>query len=564
MDFVDRGAHFSGNGNPVLSCDGEHTMAKEKVTKKQGISNKGISMRFRFLATVIFAVLSVTVFVGGLSIYEVDSYIQDQAKDYVNAVCHNESAQINDSLRNMEKSVKIMESYLMDFFQTEKDVITPAVQNEAIQSAEKMFVDVAKHTSTSGAVSYYFRLNPAISNSTAGLFYCKLNDSDEFVSFEITDLALYEKDDVEHVGWFWQPYEAGEPIWMKPYHNQNNDVLMISYVIPMYFDETFIGVVGMDFNYVVLSEQVHGMKVYDNGFAHLESDGAVICNDDHVFAEDEHGNVEEYLQVSKELVNGMTLVLSASYDDIRQIRYDISEKILVTTVVLAIVFSTVAIMAVQRIADPLKEITDAAGKLSKGDYNVQIPESSTYEIRLLSRAFENMTAQLRQREELLQMSANYDSLTGLRNTTAYAAWVEKFERETMGKNPSFGVVMLDLNGLKKTNDRYGHDVGNELIVTAGRIIADTFKRSPVFRVGGDEFLVVLQSKDLENRKDLFGQFEEKCRAVFVEKDGAKIPVSIAWGCAVFDSEKDLLFADVFKRADEAMYKNKMEAKAALA
>ena len=539
-------------------------MTKENVTnKKQGSSNKGISMRFRFLATVIFAVLSVTVFVGGLSIYEVDSYIRDQAEDYVNAVCDSESAQINDSLRNMEKSVKIMESYLMSFFRSEKDVITPAVQNEAIQSAEQMFIDVTTHTSTNGAVSYYFRLDPAISNSKAGLFYCKLNDSDEFVSFEITDLALYEKDDTEHVGWFWQPYDAGTPIWMKPYQNQNNGVLMISYVIPMYFGETFIGVVGMDFDYKVLSQQVHGMKIYENGFAHLESDGVVICNDDHAFSEEEHANTEEYLQVSRELVNGMTLVLSASYDDIRQIRYDITDKILVTLVVLSIVFSSIAIMIVQKIVDPLKQITDAAEKLSKGEYDVKIAESNTQEINLLSTAFENMTARLQEREELLRLSANYDSLTGLRNTTAYAAWVDRFDREIAGKSSQFGVVMLDLNDLKKTNDRSGHDVGNELIVTAGRIIADTFKRSPVFRIGGDEFLVVLQSKDLENRKDLFGQFEEKCRAVFVEKDGAKIPVSIAWGCATFDSEKDLLFADVFKRADDAMYKNKMEAKATL-
>ena len=289
-----------------------------------------------------------------------------------------------------------------------------------------------------------------------------------------------------------------------------------------------------------------------------------MCSSDlHAVAEEDSDNGEKYLQVSKELVNGMTLVLSASYDDIRQIRYDITDKILVTTVVLAIVFSSIAIMAVQKIIDPLKEITDAAGKLSKGDYDVQIPESNTYELRLLGAAFENMTAQLRQREALLQMSANYDSLTGLRNTTAYAAWVEKFERERMEKETPFGVVMLDLNDLKKTNDRYGHDVGNELIVMAGRLIADTFKRSPVFRVGGDEFLVVLQTKDLESCQALFEEFEQKCSTSFIEKEGEKIPVRVAWGYGVYEPDRDGHFADVFKRADEMMYKNKSRSKAAM-
>ena len=536
-------------------------MAKENVCSKEKKKlNKGLSMRFRFLATVVFAMLAVAVFVGGLSIYEVDAYIQNEAENFVNAVCENESSQINDSLRNMEKSVNIMESYLMDFFTSEKDVITPAAQNAAVESAERMFVDVAKHTSTGGAVSYYFRLDPSISNSKAGLFYCKLKGSNEFAAFEITDLALYDKDDTEHVGWFWQPYEAGEPIWMKPYHNQNNDILMISYVIPMYFGETFIGVVGMDFDYAVLTEQVHGIQVYENGFAHLESDGEVICSEDRGQTEKNYGNTGKYLQVSKNLVNGMTLVLSASYEDIWQIRYDITAKILLTVVVLSALFIAIAVAVAQKIIDPLKKLTDASVKLAKGDYDVQIVQSNTHEIRLLSTAFENMTAQLREREELLRLSAYRDSLTGLRNTTSYTAWVENFDREIQGKNAQFGVIMLDLNDLKKANDRYGHDLGNELIVTAGMLIADTFKRSPVFRIGGDEFLVVLQNKDLENCENLLTQFERQCARTFIQKDGMKIPVSIASGFARFDPAEDSRFSDVFKRADEAMYKNKSKIK----
>ena len=303
-------------------------MNKDRSTqKKTNNLGKTYSIRFRFLATVILAMLAITVFIGGLSIYEVDSYIQDQSKGFVEATCVNEGEQINSSLKSMEKSVKIMESYLMEFFESEDDVADRELQKKVITSADLMFYDVTKHTSATNAVSYYFRLDPAISDGKTGLFYSKLNGTGEFVSFEPTDLSIYDKSDVEHVGWFWQPFEAQQPVWMKPYYNQNNNVLMISYVIPMYYGETFIGVVGMDFDYMALEKQVQEIQIYENGFAHLEMDGAVISN------HRSDADPKNYLSVSKELVNGMTLVLSASYDDIRQIRYDIAFKILLTVVI---------------------------------------------------------------------------------------------------------------------------------------------------------------------------------------------------------------------------------------
>ena len=518
------------------------------------------SMRFRVLATVILSMIAVTIIIGGLCLYEVDNYIQSQAEDFVKVNCDNEGTKINDSLKNMEKSVKIMESYLRDFFSSKDDVENHSLQEEVIKSADQMFIDVVKHTSTSGAVAYYFRLDPSISDGKSGLFYSKLNGSAEFFSLEPTDISMYERADKEHVGWFWEPYDAGEPIWMNPYHNQNNNMLMISYVIPMYYEDKFIGVVGMDFDYVVLTDLVHEIELYENGFAHLEMNGEIICHDVHEVGEETNMDSEEYLQKSKELVNGMTLVVSANYDDIRQIRHDITFKIMFAVLILSVLFIFVTVYTVKKIVDPLKKLTDASIKLSEGDYGVEIVESKMYEIKLLSNAFETRTARLREREELLRITANRDSLTSLRNTTAYAAWVDKFEKEMGGETPEYGIVVLDLNDLKKTNDKYGHEVGNKLIVTAAKIISVVFKRSPVFRIGGDEFVAILQNNDFENRDSLFVQFETDCANTFVEEGDVKIPVRIAWGFAKFDANKDMNFTDVFKRADDAMYENKRKAK----
>ena len=525
------------------------------VENKKRKVNKTYSMKFRFLATVILAIVAVTILIGGLSLYEVDQYIQEQAEDFVLLTGDNEAARINDSLSNMEKSVKIMESYLMDFFSSEDDVLDRTVQEKVIKSADAMFVDVARPTSTSNAISYYFQFDPAISDETSGLFYSKLDGSDEFISLEPTNISIYDKNDTEHVGWFWQPYEAGKPIWMKPYHNQNIDMLTISYVIPMYFGDRFIGVVGMDFDYVVLSEWVQGIELYENGFAHLEIDGQVVDRSNNQTADKYDHNSKKYLRTSRELVNGMTLVLSASYDDMWQIRRDITLEIIFVVLIISALFMAVAVFIVKKIVDPLKKLTDASIRLSNGDYDVEIADSNTYEIKLLSNAFENMTMRLREREELLHRSANRDSLTGIRNTTSYASWVGKFDEEIKGKNADFGVVVLDLNDLKATNDQYGHAVGNQLIVNAAQVILDVFKDSLAFRVGGDEFLVVLQNENLEKYETLLEQFDQRCADTFVE-DKAKIPVGIARGYARFDANKDMQFTDVFKRADKAMYENK--------
>ena len=516
------------------------------------------SMQFKFLITLISAMLAITVFIGGLSIYEVDKFVQRQTEDYINVTCEKEVSQINDIFGDMEKSVHIMESYVLGLINSKADLKDAEKQADILQRSDEMFIDVANNTE--GAVAYYFRLTPELSHSTSGLFYSKVKGQDGFVRFEPTDISLYDKTDTEHVGWFWQPFEAGKPVWMMPYHNKNNDILMISYVVPVYYENEFIGVVGMDFDYTVLTDKIHNIKIYENGFAHLEFEGTDVYNEVHVEDTELHEHPDKYLSVSEELMNGMTLVISATYNDIRQIRYDIALKILFVVVVLAVFFSFVAFLIVKKIVNPLKELTEASTKLSNGDYDVEIVNSDTYEIKLLSTAFENMARNLKEHEKLQHLLAYRDSLTGLRNTNSYWAWITDFDKEIESGGIVFGVMVLDINYLKETNDKYGHDVGNKLIASASQIISVIFKRSPVFRIGGDEFVVILQNRDLEDLEELIKKFDEECLNKSVMTDNEAVPVSIAKGFAMYEPEKDSNFIDVFNRADDAMYDNKRNIK----
>ena len=419
-----------------------------------------------------------------------------------------------------------------------------------------MFADVAKNTAD--AVAYYLRFAPEISDGRTGFFYSKISGSEKYFYLAATDISRYDKDDTERVGWYWQPYEAGKPVWLQPYHNKNNGVMMISYVVPLYCDNQFVGVVGMDFDYTVLADKVYDIKLYDNGFAHLSLDGVPLQYNTHIPIS---YNPADYLQMSSQLLNGMTLTLSASYEDIRQIRNEITVQILYAGLILVMVFSAITFLLVGQIVRPLKLLTDASKKLADGDYNLDPIRSDTYEIQRLSRAFENMAMRLLEHEKMQHLLTYRDSMTGLRNTTSYNMWVMDFNKQIQDENVEFGLIVLDLNNLKQTNDKYGHDVGNKLLVAVARLISDAFKRSPVFRIGGDEFIVILQNRDLENYEELCAKLDEECANMYIETDEENIPISVARGFAEYDPATDEDFSDVFNRADDAMYENKNRMKA---
>jgi diguanylate cyclase (GGDEF)-like protein len=102
-----------------------------------------------------------------------------------------------------------------------------------------------------------------------------------------------------------------------------------------------------------------------------------------------------------------------------------------------------------------------------------------------------------------------DALTGVKSKLAYAEKIEQIDREiAKGIRQELALVVLDVNNLKRINDTLGHEVGDEYIKAACRLICDSFKKSPVYRVGGDEFVVFLEQEDYENREKLLAAFNE--------------------------------------------------------
>ena len=152
---------------------------------------------------------------------------------------------------------------------------------------------------------------------------------------------------------------------------------------------------------------------------------------------------------------------------------------------------------------------------------------------------------------------NKDALTGVNNRMAFEIYEAKITHKiATNKISCFSLIIFDINNLKNTNDLLGHDAGDQLIIDGCKIICNTFKHSPVFRLGGDEFIAFLQGEDYRNRAELLSGFQKKMNKEYFIS-GA---VSIASGISDFIPEKDINVADVFKRADEDMYKTKAKMK----
>lgn len=148
--------------------------------------------------------------------------------------------------------------------------------------------------------------------------------------------------------------------------------------------------------------------------------------------------------------------------------------------------------------------------------------------------------------------ANRDALTSVKNKRAYAQTeMEIDEQISQGTQQEFAVVICDLNGLKKVNDTQGHNAGDAYIKSGCSIICEVFDHSPVFRIGGDEFAVIVRGRDYEQR----GKLMERFYAI-QEKQKASGLVTVACGISDFNIENDMRVQDVFERADALMYENK--------
>ncbi|MGN1188540.1 MAG: methyl-accepting chemotaxis protein, partial [Lachnospiraceae bacterium] len=342
------------------------------------------SIRMKITAAILVCSLISATFISFLSISNSRALSNTAAKKELTLDCENTAGSINALISRVEQSVDTLSDIALNQLDFSKFQNNEAYESKYTEGLMDYFENFAEHTD--GAISAYIRYNPDFTNPTSGIFLMRNNIHEAFGTVPPTDFSMYDKDDFAHVGWYYIPVANKAPIWMDPYLNENINVYMISYVVPLYVDGTSVGILGMDIDFAQITDYADEAKAFKTGYSFLMCDeGEVLYHKDiptgtdlaeynggelakvkeFVLNSDNVGETLEYSYngqkkylVFEELDNGMKLVLTAPLAEIKADADQLSFRILGSLFVGVIISIVLGLFISGGIAKPIKRITE--------------------------------------------------------------------------------------------------------------------------------------------------------------------------------------------------------------
>lgn len=537
------------------------------------------SLRTRITVTmlvVIYVALLIVTLISAVFIQRTESR---ESEEILMSMCEAGVRSLDYYFDSVEDTVIRVSSYAQDHLD--------GIDDDKLEKHMKIVNDYfdMMASKTKGVLTYYYRIDPSVSSEVEGFWYVNLSGQG-FEEHEVTDITLYDVEDTTKLVWFTVPKHEGRAIWLPPYVTDNLDVYVISYDAPVYYNDTFIGVVGIEVDYSIMAQEVDSIRLYNDGYAFLSdergylfyhpqidvtelSSGEVFEIPYNTEAEDNNVVLYNYEGVDKKAVwlplrNGMRLNVSIPIEVNQATSKRLVLNIAICTIEVLIAASLFLMIYTKRITSPLVDLTKAAEKVEKGEYDFTLTYDKDDELGRLTRAFRKLSDNVKEHINDLNSQVFVDSLTHVKNKGALAKALDQLQKEIEEgeEAPEFAIGAFDCDNLKLINDRYGHDKGDIFLKTACFAISDVFKHSPVFRMGGDEFNVILRNEDFSNMKDLIEEFDRKVTMINESVGNPWEKVWISKGFAVYDKARDENVIDVMKRADNLMYENKRMRKAA--
>lgn len=454
--------------------------------------------------------------------------------------------------------------------------------NDNIDYCEKMFASLI--TKTNGALDYYYRIDPEFDNTELGFWYIDYDDDDQgFVEHAPSPI---NSDNINDPGmvWFAYPKTHGTSRWIAQSYVTANlpNYKVISYNSPVFLDNTFVGVVGIEIDFKTITKQVDNIELYNGkGYAFINDDeGNIIYHPnttstpkvpDGLLSQDSFisysydGKDRIAVWANLKLKDGdhnVRLNVSVPVSEISGNWQRVIIEIVIAASVILIVFIMLTIIFTRHITKPLRKLTEAAEEINDGNYNVKLDYRGNDEVGVLSTTVNKLIEHLRGYIADLNSLAYVDALTEVRNKGAFDIFVRQLQARIDDRNdrPEFAIGIFDSDDLKEVNDEFGHEKGDVYLKNACHLICRVFTRSPVFRIGGDEFAVILQGEDYYRRESLRRFFIEKSAEIcaFASEPWEKICMAV--GIAVYNSGEDKTVEDVIRHADQLMYENKRERK----
>lgn len=209
------------------------------------------------------------------------------------------------------------------------------------------------------------------------------------------------------------------------------------------------------------------------------------------------------------------------------------------------------------LSDSLKTMFDEIEGIEKSDSTDEATDDKSGQdfMKYVHKKTLAMTQRLRKHTAYMEHQANIDFMTKTYNTRAYSAEKDKHQAEIDSGAADFAVAIFDINGLKRVNDNFGHENGDILIRAAADVLRKIFASYNIYRIGGDEFTVVIPGATDKSIKLEFELMDYEIEKVNETLD-SPAKLSVAKGYSIFNKETDKEFKDVFVRADQSMYIDK--------
>ncbi len=538
------------------------------------------SLKRTLILYIVIACLAVflgTAITGMYNIYRLtDREVDASMKRVIELTSHD----FEYHLKGVEQSAEVVCDFILENANVE------ALKTNMIYR-EKFLMDLTKRCAVlaqaNGEVfSFYFRMNKDIYGPTTGLFLIDDGNGD-YTPVAKTDISQYPKDDREHVGWYYEPQEKGEAMWMEPYANRNINVFMISYLVPLYVNGEFLGVVGMDINMTQIHDIVDVIPFRD-GFGFVVSDsGNLTYHKDYpgglknIMFGEELTMVKEYIKpenadgttvrkymwngvpqylIAETLHNGMVLAVSVPQKDFTNLAQESAMQMIFGLGVVIMVILFVIWNLQVDIVEPIETLTEKASRVAKGELGTEIQIRSRNEIGVLADSIRSMVKEMREYIDFIHKQAYHDAMTGVQNKGAYIEVTNELDRKIHEGMADFGVAVFDVNGLKAVNDNQGHEYGDMLIRDAAMALKLTFGEEKVYRVGGDEFVMIWEGAREDKMKEAMTRFSAELQEINSGEVTYGTPLTISKGYSLYDEKADESYHEVFQRADTEMYHDK--------
>ncbi|NPB02828.1 MAG: sensor domain-containing diguanylate cyclase [Thermotogae bacterium] len=243
---------------------------------------------------------------------------------------------------------------------------------------------------------------------------------------------------------------------------------------------------------------------------------------------------------------------SARIDRINHQSRQVDQLMMVLALLLLIVALVSWHYSRTQIIDPLKQLTRWTERLKAGEFNLPDLPRRKDEIGQLSQSFYTMAKTIHAHMDDLTLKAHTDSLTGLPNRMALEDQMDKAMEEIRSQHSMYYLALLDLDRFKSINDRYGHLVGDQVLIEFARLLEELVNPPHIVgRWGGEEFLVLLKVESLYEAQ----KFCETVRKKVENRPFAHdLSITVSIGLAKIDQNRGV--KEALLRADQALYRAK--------